>query len=519
MQYPFPAQAMSVLTILTCLFSSMSSTADESQTTATDPALTKAAVQASNNFATDLYHQLAKTNAGTNLFFSPYSISSALIMTAEGARGETAQQMGTVLRLPESARNTGDNATSMPWNLAPIHTGMASLRRSLTGGTADPAKTEEINKKIQQLEQEHKELTAKLQQLQAENQWDALSETSNRAAAVGRELNSLRQQVNQYELRIANALWGEQTFPFRPAFLETLNNTYGAGAIPVDFLHNWEEARARINRWVEEETRNRIKNLLAEGTITTDTRLVLANAIYFKGRWVDEFDKKNTQEADFTLEDGKTAKTKLMATQDSKASYAELLPDGTRNDPTLDQQKFEYQFKPNPDGFQMLELPYRGNELAMVVLLPKRHNGLSTLEQRLTADTLTQWLETMHKQKVHVFLPKFTLETTYNLPKTLSAMGMPAAFKPGGFTGMSDAPEARTLEISDVVHKAFVDVNEEGTEAAAATAVGMRATSARIEPPTPTFRADRPFLFLIRDIRGGAILFLGRMTNPLHPSL
>jgi len=518
MRHPSLILVIPAILVLT-LFHSTISKADEPQTPPADPAPTQAVVQASNHFAIDLYHQLAKAHAGTNLFFSPYSISSALIMTAEGARGETAQQMGTVLRLPDSARNTGNDATSLPWNLAPIHSGMASLRHSLAGEIAGPAKTEEINKKIQQLEQEHKELTTKLQQLQAENQWDAISETSNRAAAVGRELNELRQQVNQYELRIANALWGEQTFPFRPAFLETLNKAYGAGANSVDFLRKWEEERARINRWVEEETRNKIKNLLAEGTITTDTRLVLANAIYFKGRWADEFDKNHTKEADFTLEDKKTVKTQLMAMHDLEASYAELLPDGTHNEPTLEHREFAYQFKPNPDGFQMLELPYRGNELAMVILLPTRHDRLPTLEQRLTADALNTWLQAMRKQKVHVFVPKFTLETMYSLPQTLSAMGMPAAFEPGGFTGMSDAPEARTLAISEVVHKAFVDVNEEGTEAAAATAVVAVATSASIEPPTPTFRADRPFLFLIRDIRSGAILFLGRMMNPSHSSL
>ncbi|MGH7962966.1 MAG: serpin family protein [Candidatus Binatia bacterium] len=507
---------ISALLVLT-LLNSTRSKADEPQTATADPTLAKAAVQASNHFATDLYHQLAKTNVGSNLFFSPYSISSALIMTAEGARGETAQQMGTVLRLPESARNTGENATSLPWKLSPIHAGMASLRHSLTGGAADPAKTAEIEKKIAQLEQEHQELTAKVQQLQAEDQWEAASETSIRATAVTRELNDLRQQVNQYELRIANALWGEQTFPFRPVFLETLNNAYGAGAIPVDFLHHWEDARARINRWVEEETRNRIQNLLAEGTVTRDTRLVLANAIYFKGRWADEFDKSKTQEADFTLGDGKTTKAELMTTRNLKAQYAELSPDGTRNDPVF--AKGDYQLDPNPDGFQMLELPYRGNALAMVVLLPKRHDGLPALEQRLTAETLTTWLETMRKQKVHVFLPKFTLETSYDLPETLSALGMPAAFAPGGFTGVSDAPEADTLALSEVIHKAFVDVNEEGTEAAAATAVTIRALSAMIEPPPPTFRADRSFLFLIRDIHSGAILFLGRIMNPLHPAL
>jgi serpin B len=191
-----------------------------------------------------------------------------------------------------------------------------------------------------------------------------------------------------------------------------------------------------------------------------------------------------------------------------------LLPDGTRNEPMLDQQEFEYTLNPNPQGFQLLELPYRGKTLSMIVLLPKQHDGLGALEKQLTADTLNKWLETMQRQTVHVFLPKFRLETMYTLRGTLSAMGMPAAFQPGGFTGMSDAPEAPLLALSHVVQKAFVDVNEEGTEAAAVTVITMATVSARIEPPIPTFRADRPFLFLIRDNQSGAILFLGRVMSP-----
>lgn len=511
MQHHLPVLMMSALVALISLLSSVSGTINEPLAASADPTLTKPAVQANNDFATDLYRQLAKANDRNNLFFSSYSLSSALIMTAEGARGETAQQMGTVLRLPELVRNTDDDTASIPWNLTLIHSGMANLRQRLT---ADTAQTQEIRNKITQLEQEHQKLTTELQLLEVLEQWSQLSEVSVRADTVARELNRLRQQV-QYDLRVANALWGEQTFPFGPAFLKTLCNAYCAAAISADFIHNWEDARARINRWVEEETRNRIQNLLAEGTITRDTRLVLANAIYFTGRWANEFDKKNTQEADFTLEDGKTVKTKLMAAQDLNASYAELLPDGKRNDLVFDREMGTHQLHPNPNGFQMLELPYRGNELAMVILLPKRRDGLPALEQQLTADTLTKWLEAMPKQKVHVFLPQFTLETFYDLPATLSAMGMPAAFQPGGFTAVSDAPEARTLALSTVVHKAFVDVNEEGTEAAAATAATTEVIAALIgAPPPPTFRADRPFLFLIRDIQSGAILFLGRMMNP-----
>ena len=473
------------------------------------------AVQASTGFATALYRHLAQDKAGLNLFFSPYSLFSALVMTAEGARGETARQMGTVLRFPEAVRNGGGNADSLPWNTAVIQTGMAALRQRLRGGAAsDAAQTQAIRKQIVQLEQEHQSLTTQLKQLQAEEQRAQWSEVSQRAAAVASELNTLRQQIDQYELHIANALWGEQTFPFRPQFIAALHDAYDAAATPVDFLHDAEAARGRINQWVAEQTRQRITNLLAPGTLTPATRLVLTNAIYFKGRWAEAFDQQDTQEADFTRTDGTTAKAMFMATRDAAYRYAELWPDDTRNELVFDQARFKYELQPNPDGFQLLELPYRGHTLAMVVVLPKRHDGLAALEDRLTVDTLSTWLEALRTQNVQVYLPRFTLETTYDLPPALSAMGMPAAFEPGGFTGLSEAPEARTLALSAVVHKAFVEVNEEGTEAAAATAVTAVATAARLEPPIPTFRADRPFLFLIRDSQSDTILFLGRMVNP-----
>jgi len=468
---------------------------------------------ANNNFAVDLYRQLAPENADKNLFFSPYSISSALTMTMEGARGETAQQMGTVLRFPEAARNTGVDAQELPWNTAVLHSDQARLRQHLIGGT-DAGQNQKIKKQITQLEQEYQSLTKQITQLRAENQSSQLREVTQRSVAVANELNTLRQQVDQYELNIANALWAEQTFPFRAAFLKVLSDAYGAAAFPVDFLHKPEEERDRINNWVARQTKERITNLLAPGIITRNTRLVLTNAIYFKGNWADEFDKKDTQESAFTLQDGTTGKVMLMSAHDKQWRYAEFFPDGTRNDPVLNQERFAYELKPNPDGFQLLALPYRGNALTMAVLLPKRHDGLPAIEKQLTSTSLAKWLEALQQQKVHVFLPKFKLETLYSLPPTLTKMGMPAAFQAGGFTGMSDAPEAKLLALSEVVHKAFVEVNEEGTEAAAATAAVVSFTSARVEPPTPTFRADHPFLFLIRDNQSGTILFLGRVLNP-----
>ncbi len=404
-----------------------------------------------NNFALDLYAQVAKESPGQNLFFSPYSIVSALTMTAEGARGDTALQMGTVLRFPEKARRSDD--VSVPWDTASIHREMATLKRLLLG------------------------------------------------------------EDRAYEINIANALWLEQTYSFRPQFLAILNEAYGAAARQVDFMFNQDPTRIQINKWVEEQTKNKIKDLLAPGTIDADTRLVLANAIYFKGHWADEFDESKTQPEDFTLLDGSSIQVPLMSQRSLFTHYAELGPDGTPNIPAMSEDRPSFDSPPNPDGFQILKLEYRGGDVEMVILLPKKHTGLPALEKVLTTDTLTQWLDTAKRQEVHVFLPKFKLEESISLKQTLSAMGMPKAFQPNGFLGMSDAADAGRLYISHVAHKAYVDVNEEGTEAAAATAGVVRAMSARY-PPIPTFRADRPFLFLIRDTQTGTILFLGRMMRP-----
>ena len=460
-------------------------------------------------------------------FSRPIPCFSALAMAVEGASGETARQMGAVLRFPDAARRLGDDAQLVPWNTALIHPGRADLGRGLPGADVDEQKrTQGIRRRIEQLEHEHKTLNMLIAQIETEYvEKDAdvqrlrgqLLETQAGVDAVAGELNKLRQQVDQYEIRIANALWGDQTFPFRHQFLDRLRDAYGAAAISVDFIHEPEAVRIRINRWVEQQTNDRIKELIAPEGITADTRLVLTNAIYFKGNWADEFEQENTAEYEFTLGDGTRAKAMLMASRSMETRYAELTPDGTRNDPVVNRESFVHELKPNPDGFQLLELQYRGNNLFMVVVLPKKYNDLPALEKSLTSDNLRSWLRSMREQEVHVYLPKFRMETTYDLRTTLLAMGMTAAFQPGGFTRLSDSVEADGICISNVVHKAFVDVNEKGTQAAAATELEMITGAIMLdEPLTPTFRADRPFIFLILDNRTGSVLLCGRMTNPNH---
>ena len=289
-----------------------------------------------------------------------------------------------------------------------------------------------------------------------------------------------------YQLHVANRLWGQKGYPIRPEFLTLTRQQYGAEMLLVDFAQA-ETASREINDWVEQQTNGKIKDLIPPGSLNALTRLVLTNAVYFKGDWVQPFQKRNTREEDFTLPAQEKVKVPLMH-QQTKMGYAE------------------------EETFQVLELPYAGRELSMVVLLPKKADGLPELEKAITVDKLASLLSNLPVREVNAYLPKFKLETSFGLNPTLEAMGMKRAFsREADFSGISSE---EALYISAVLHKAYVDVNEEGTEAAAATGVLMKAHAARRPQPVPVFRADHPFLFLIRDTRAGSILFMGRLTSP-----
>jgi serpin B len=489
-----------------------------------------AVVKSNSDFALDLYGRLRADNAGKNLFFSPYSVSSALAMVAEGARGETAEQMGKVLRFPEAARRGGDAAKLLPWDMAQTHTGLAALNDHFRAGSRGAPKA--VREKIESLRKD----------LQAANQSAAESgragkfaeqeKAARKSQALAAELNKLQSEYGQYELRVANALWGEKSYPFQQSYVDTVHKYYRTGGLfPVDFRNDYEGARKRINGWVEEQTANRIKDLIPRDAVDEETkkliRLVLTNAIYFKGEWAEVFAEGHTKDEDFARAGGAKVRVPLMRRGGmGSARYAAFRGDGTFFDTparvplgAVDEKKVY----PDERGFTMLELPYKGGEVSMVVLLPRSADGLEALEKKLTAENLAAWVGKLRQRTVHVYLPKFKVETKYDLGKTLEGMGMARAFKDpraadgAQFDGMSESQDpARKLYVSKVLHKAFVEVNEKGTEAAAATAVMMmRPTAAPSSVPfTPTFRADRPFLFLVRDRQSGSVLFLGRVLNP-----
>lgn len=291
-------------------------------------------------------------------------------------------------------------------------------------------------------------------------------------------------------LNIANALWGHKDTHFLPDFLQQVKDNYGAGLQQVDFAET-EDARRTINAWVAQQTADKIKDLLHRGDISTQTRLVLTNAIYFKGDWLHPFEGNHTHDQPFHLTQARDVSVPMMH----------------------ETEKFRH-FTDEKKTFQLLELPYKDSELAMVVLLPAQVDGLAQLETKLDAESLAKWLQQMRSTKVALTLPKFTMRSRLELAKRLAEMGMTAAFHDAeaDFTGMTqDKPQ---LYLDAVIHEAWVDVNEKGTEAAAATAVGIRAAAAPAPEKLIVFRADHPFLFLIRDTRSGSILFLGRVSNP-----
>jgi len=504
-----------------------------------DAAPLKHAVQANSDFAFDMYQQLSKENAGKNLFFSPYSISSALAMTAEGARGATAVEMGKVLRFPKAARRIGADAQLIPWRTSLIHTGMADLNTRLAGGK-DKAALSAARAEIARLRKVLAAAKAKTQQLRKERKWKEYRSAIAAEKKVAAKLNKANAQVDQYELRIANALWGEKTYPFLDDYVKTIAKHYETGGVfPSDFKNNFPAERKRINKWVEEQTNDRIKDIIPK--LPPDearlVRLILTNAIYFKGEWSTPFKEASTKPRDFTLAGGSKVQTPMMNAQSLEVGrYGAFNADGSwfdtprhvqRGGPVRRRRKQKEQKQelyPDKDGFALMELPYKGDDLSMVLIAPNSPDGLAAIEKKLDAGKLAAWVGKLQKRKVHVFLPKFKMETDYKLGDSLKAMGMVRAFTDprdpvngADFTGMcaSNDPMKR-LYITKVLHKAFVDVNEEGTEAAAATAVMMAApASARLTVPfTPTFKADRPFLFLIRDLNTGSVLFLGRMMTP-----
>ncbi|KAM6900606.1 leukocyte elastase inhibitor A-like [Xenentodon cancila] len=374
--------------------------------------------KANTSFCLDLFKTLADKDKTANLFFSPFSISSALAMVMLGARGNTAMQISECLNTRECQ--------------------------------------DDVHALFNQL----------------------LSEINKSGAS--------------FELSVANRLYGDQSFQFLQEFLTQTRKHYNAELEPVDFRTSHQEARIKINNWVEKQTQGKITDVVAEGVLNEMSRLVLVNAIYFKGTWNKPFLSIKTSDAEFKLNKNDKKYVKMMRQE----------------------SHFPFAFIPEVNC-QILEMPYKGKELSMLIFLPKAieddTTGLEKLEKHLTYEKFMEWTDKLSEVEVNVSLPRFKLEETYNLNQVLTSMGVEDAFDKSkcDFSGMSGNKD---LVLSKVTHKAFVEVNEEGTEAAAVTTFYCEVECGRI---LPYFYADRPFLFFIRHNATMSVLFAGRFCCPL----
>jgi serpin B len=311
-------------------------------------------------------------------------------------------------------------------------------------------------------------------------------------AGYGQWLADLNQAREGYELSVANRLFGENEFGFRQPFLDQLAGNYRAPLERLDFKRNYEPSRVHINDWVEDVTHDRIQDLIPKGMITEETRLVLTNAMYFKGGWASQFEPDATTDSVFHLDANGAIQTPTMHQTDHFA-YGKF------------------------DGYRMLEMPYAGDDLSMVFVLPDAVDGLAAVASSLTADKFQASVDALTYKSVAVSLPKFKIEDSFELSESLKELGMVDAFENyANFDAMVDPLEEERLKIDKVVHKTFLELDERGTEAAAATAVIMVVTTTAImNPPQPeSFNADHPFLFAIRDRHTDGLLFLGSVSDP-----
>ncbi|XP_075994270.1 serpin peptidase inhibitor, clade B (ovalbumin), member 1, like 3 isoform X4 [Genypterus blacodes] len=415
--------------------------------------------KANTSFSLALFKKLSEDDKTGNVFYSPFSISSALAMVLLGARGNTATQMSEVLCFCEAEKPRGAGQMRMHMQ--------EQMQQTVNMCRLPP----HLLKRCLETKSCGDDVHA--------NFAGVLSEVIKPGAP--------------YALSVANKLYGEQTYTFVEDFLSGTRKHYNAELESVDFQKKPEDSRTNINSWVEDQTQGKVKDLLAQGVVNEMTRLVLVNAIYFKGNWSKQFKESATQDAQFKLNKNDTKPVKMMQ-QKTKLPLAFI--------PEL--------------NCQILELPYEGKDLSMLIFLPcaieDATTGLEKLERELTYENFVEWTrqDMMDMEEVQVRLPRFKMEEKYDLKEILTSMGMVDAFdlSQSDFSGMSPSND---LVLSKVVHKAVVEVNEEGTEAAAATAAIMMLRCARI---SPTFNADHPFLFFIRHNPTTSILFAGRFSSP-----
>ncbi|NWU65590.1 PAI2 inhibitor, partial [Pterocles burchelli] len=407
--------------------------------------------QANTSFALDFFKHECQADGDKNILFSPLSISSALATVYLGAKGNTADQMAKVLHF-----NKAEGATNVTTTI-----------------------------KMQVYSRTEERLSKRCACLQKTE----IGKSDNIHTGFKALNFEISQPTKNYLLKSINQLYGEKSLPFSKEYLQLAKKYYNAEPQSVDFLGGADEIRREINSKVKNQTEGKIQNLLPPGSIDPLTRLVLMNVLYFKGNWSTKFEAEATRQRPFTVNMHTTKPVPMMYLS----------------------HKFNWTYIESVQT-DVLELPYVNNDLSMFILLPSDITGLQKLERELTFENLSAWTnrELMEKTKMEVYLPRFTLEEKYDLKSTLSRMGIKDAFTEGqaDFTGMSENGD---LFLSQVFHKCYLEVNEEGTEAAAATSASL---ASRSLGATVIFVADHPFLFFIRHKKTKSIIFLGRFSSP-----
>ena len=464
----------------------------------------QALVNGNNEFALALYARLARsTPAGDDLFFSPYSVSAALAMSYGGARGTTAERMAKTMHfslnperlatafaaLGERLGKRGPPRPGIGLRVCKNDGGGVRIQEVVEGGAAYAVglkpgdvivsvcgqSTDSPTALVAAMEQAGARVSLRVKKGGAGQ--PVTVDLGQDRAGTGRA----RHGATGYQLHLANALWGQKGMTFCPGFVRTARAAFRAEVLEADFTTEGRKARDRINDWVARQTNGKVHNLVT-GELALDTELVLVNAVYFQAAWSRRFSKEATRPQPFQVTSHKRVEVPMM----SQVGNFRVMK-GRR--------------------FRALELPYAGGELALLVLLPERPDGLAEVEKGLTAARLARCVEQLHAERVEVHLPRFRIASALDLKEHLSALGIGLAFSPrADFSGLACNKQVR---LSAAVHSARVAVDEDGTEAAAATAVVLeRGLAASV------FRADHPFLIVLRDLRTGSILFLGRVVQP-----
>jgi serine protease inhibitor len=448
-----------------------------------------------NDFAFHLHGQLASEYPGQSLFFSPYSLQSALAAVTYGARTVTRSEMAAALSYPDDGADDDDVIAMLE--------ALAALNRRFSPSP-------DHNLRLQQ------EIAAKRAEAEAADDDAALL-----LITLQNDINTLLTQVNQYELRLATALWCDMRLPLRTEYLDGIQELRPSqGIYMVDFRSDPRGVQQRIDEWASEQTTGRIPRL--NGQVDNDSRLVITDAIYFKGEWSSPFDEDDTEPDAFWITPGTSRSVDLMHLRLDYCLYAAFRDDGslfpTPRRILPDQTEGLYP----ESGTLVVDLPYKGEDISMLLMVPCGDADVADAEKILSADRLTQWVDDLSHWEVKLAMPRFKLEKSYPLSSAFQSLGMRRPFVPPGsggadLSGMYDPQGPNDgLYIADIAHRALVEVNEKGTEAVAFTdLITVGASPARRTVPfVPTVRADRPFLFLIRDRATGTILFVGRFTGP-----